>query len=222
MGYYITDLGLADTLAETWNGSDWAIQTTPNPSGNDSPILQAVSCSSITACTAVGNYVSNSALVALVERWDGSSWTIESTPAGDDDLYAVSCSSETTCTAVGDSYGYPSGLAPLAEAWNGTTWTVQETPDPISYFSSFYGVSCNSGSACTAVGDYDNASGIAETLAEAWNGTRWRIQTTVNVKGGTNSVLGAVSSTSAGVLIAVGSHLPRSGVASPLGETRRT
>ena len=146
VGYYITDLGLADTLAETWNGSDWAIQTTPNPSGNDSPILQAVSCSSITACTAVGNYVSNSALVALVERWDGSSWTIESTPAGDDDLYAVSCSSETTCTAVGDSYGYPSGLAPLAEAWNGTTWTVQETPDPISYFSSFYGVSCSSGS----------------------------------------------------------------------------
>jgi hypothetical protein len=219
VGYYLTDSDLSETLAEVWNGTVWAIQAMPNPSGNDSPVLQGVSCSSSAACTAVGNYTSDGALVALAERWDGTAWTIQSTPAGDDDLYGVSCSSATACTAVGDSYGYPSGIAPLVEAWNGKTWNIQQAVDPVSYFSSFYGVSCRSATLCTAVGGYDNSSGTAETLAESWNGTHWKIQITPNPRGRTNSVLSDVSDSSASALIAVGSDRNRAGVVLTLGET---
>lgn len=41
------------TLAEHWNGTAWAIQTTANPSG--SAVLNGVSCPSATVCTAVGS-----------------------------------------------------------------------------------------------------------------------------------------------------------------------
>jgi hypothetical protein len=42
-------------LSEHWNGSEWAVQTTPNPSGPDVQ-LEGVSCVSAAACTAVGLY----------------------------------------------------------------------------------------------------------------------------------------------------------------------
>jgi hypothetical protein len=41
----------------------------------------------------------------LAEQWNGSAWTIQSTPnptgSNQNELYAVSCASSTTCTAVG-------------------------------------------------------------------------------------------------------------------------
>ena len=48
--------GSGATLAERWNGSRWAVQTTPNPAagagvGN---VLSGVSCSSSRSCMAVG------------------------------------------------------------------------------------------------------------------------------------------------------------------------
>ena len=69
-------------MAEVWNGSSWAIQSTPNPSGAKNPVLNAVSCTSSTACTAAGDYtISAGVRVPLAEVWDGSGWSIQSTPA---------------------------------------------------------------------------------------------------------------------------------------------
>lgn len=42
-------------LAEAWNGSSWTVQPTPNPDGYAS--LAAISCTSASACTAVGSKV---------------------------------------------------------------------------------------------------------------------------------------------------------------------
>ncbi len=44
-------------LAEGWDGTKWAVQTTPNPTGasGDSD-LSGISCASATACMAVGAY----------------------------------------------------------------------------------------------------------------------------------------------------------------------
>ena len=42
------------TLAEVWDGSTWTVQSTPNPTGATSGSLYGVSCTSATACTAVG------------------------------------------------------------------------------------------------------------------------------------------------------------------------
>jgi len=67
--------------------------------------LLGVSCKSATSCTAVGYYVNDSTSVTLAERWNGTSWTIQSTPnpTGGSllQLNGVSCTSTVACTAVG-------------------------------------------------------------------------------------------------------------------------
>jgi hypothetical protein len=58
------------TLAEGWNGSTWAVQATPNPSGSATSNLNGVSCTSASACIAAG-YWNNSANFqrTLAERY---------------------------------------------------------------------------------------------------------------------------------------------------------
>ena len=92
------------TLAEAWDGMTWSVQTTANPVVT--PVLlqvslDAVSCASQTACTAIGGGPHDDPL--LVERWDGANWTVQSTPTTSDatTLDAISCPTPTACTAVG-------------------------------------------------------------------------------------------------------------------------
>ena len=94
--------------------------------------------------------------MTLAERWNGTSWTVQSTPnrsgAAESYLEGVSCTSAITCTAVGYERFPP---VTLAERWNGTSWTLQPTPDPIGGQSDsrrLEGVSCSSVTTCTAVG----------------------------------------------------------------------
>src|SRR5271155_297328 len=47
------------TLAEHWNGKHWRIQRTPSPAGAPSSFLYGVSCTSASACIAVGGYNNN-------------------------------------------------------------------------------------------------------------------------------------------------------------------
>jgi hypothetical protein len=98
-------------VAERWDGTSWSIQTTPSPTASG---LSGVSCTSTTACTAVGFTDYNNA--TLAEAWNGTSWSIQTTPnpagATSVGLNAVSCTSATTCTAVG------AGDAPFAERYS--------------------------------------------------------------------------------------------------------
>jgi hypothetical protein len=62
------------TLVEVWNGASWSIQSSPaNPAGHETSWLTAVSCTSATACTAVGasqpTYISTS-MAPLALRWE--------------------------------------------------------------------------------------------------------------------------------------------------------
>lgn len=70
VGDYVTSNGASKTLVERWNGTAWAVQSSPNPSS--ASYLNGVSCTSASACIAVGHYVSGSS-VTLAERWDGTS-----------------------------------------------------------------------------------------------------------------------------------------------------
>jgi hypothetical protein len=171
--------GPGGTLAEAWNGKVWAIEPTPNPTGSESGSLAGVSCASTTACAAVGM---NGPYGTLAEAWNGKTWTIEPTPNPSGGIFSqlagVSCTSAKTCTAVGGG-GHTS-----AEVWNGQTWAIKPTPNPTgSESGSLSGVSCTSVTACTAVGYYLNSSNTNLTLAEAWNGKTWTIETTPNPKG---------------------------------------
>jgi hypothetical protein len=59
------------TLAERWNGTGWAIQSTPNPPGATSSTLRGVACTSPSACVAVGGSYAASVSTTLVEVYTG-------------------------------------------------------------------------------------------------------------------------------------------------------
>ena len=143
----------------------------------------------------------------------GSTWKVEPTPnqrktsAGINEFSAVSCTSGRACTAVGShaaSLSSPSFT--LAERWNGANWRIQPTILPKgAEGSAFSGVSCASATACTAVGQaFEKAARRSVNLAEAWNGTSWRVQAIPTPKGSTDGILRAVSCTSSNACTAVG------------------
>jgi hypothetical protein len=57
---------------EKWNGTSWVIVTSPSPSGSFWSVLNGVSCSSRTACIAVGYSLDGSNNQSmLAEAWNG-------------------------------------------------------------------------------------------------------------------------------------------------------
>jgi len=209
VGHYVSGAGEDTPSAEVWNGMTWNDQTISNPTGSARSVLLGVSCTAANACEAVGRYfISSGAEVPFAEAWNGLTWSLQTTPnpsgSTQSVLVGVSCAAANACEAIGFSYTN-SGTVPLAEAWNGTAWTVQATPDPSGATGSYLsGVSCTAAIACEAVGYYYNGSGTLTTLAEAWNGSAWSIQTTPDPSGATESYLTGVSCTAAIACEAVG------------------
>ncbi len=195
------------TLIESWNGSAWSI--VPSPATGFSGSLSAVSCVSASFCTAAGFYTPSegSPVQTLVETWNGSSWSVVSSPNSGtgDELAGVSCVSASFCTAVGQAAG-----STLVESWNGSAWSIVSSPDNGTTSNSLDSVSCSSASSCAAVGSYQAASGVSLTLAESWDGTAWSIVTSPNPTAGNNGLLG-VSCLSASSCTAAGDSYTASG-----------
>jgi hypothetical protein len=170
-----------------------------------------VSCTSSSACTAVGFYGTATRVLALAERWNGTAWRIQAVARpGKVNLSAVSCSTAHACTAVGYYIG-TRRTVPVAEVWNGTAWHIQAAPLPHgSPGGALAAVSCIGPRRCTATGA--NFSPTGPTLAERWNGTRWRIQPTPYPADSSSSqqevVLNAVSCASATSCTASGEYAP--------------
>ncbi len=199
--------GTATTLAEHWNGSSWSLLRTPNPVGATKSTLNGVSCASRVVCTAVGWSGTDSVAGGLAERWNGHSWSVQTTPNPTPegrtlaDLLSVSCASATSCLAVGYYYIYGVAGWAFAERWDGVSWSVQAIPKPAGARDSVLAsVSCTSATACIAVGNYETSSAFVG-LAVRWNGAQWSIQATANPTG---AIFSGVSCTSVTACTAVG------------------
>jgi len=201
------------TLAERWNGIRWAVMPTPKVPGAITgylaqSTLSTVSCTSVSACTAVGYYrapnSSSGYFAGLAERWNGTKWAVQPLPTSAEfsPLTGVSCMSATSCTAVGIYFTTTVPYRVLAERWNGTRWAVEPAPNPAGSVT-MGGVSCTSATACILVGSYESGDNQF-TLAERWNGTSWAIQPTPNPAGSLQSYLTGVSCASATSCTAVG------------------
>jgi len=178
VGEYRTSGGDQFTLSESWNGSTWTLQTTPNPAGTTTDDLNWVSCPIATDCEAVGS-ASPGGNGTLVEGWNGTSWTIQtvSLPAGGSDGYlaGVDCVSATACTAVGD-YFNGSHQVPLGEGLTGTTWSALTMGVPPGVRASgLAGVSCLSATNCIAVGFADYKTSGLQPVGEHGTAGVWRV-----------------------------------------------
>lgn len=148
-----------------WNGTKWSIMRSANVSGRNMNALSDISCTAPDFCMAVGTAASTSnpsAEQPLVERWDGTSWKLLPSPVT---LRQVSCTKKKFCMAV---------ALPNVARWDGVKWTIVPTAR-VAAGQVFRVVSCLTGEACFAAGDYSNKNGYTNQVAERWNGTRWLV-----------------------------------------------
>lgn len=173
VGYTYTGTAF-QTLTEHWNGSEWAVVASPNSSELELNVLYDVECLSSTSCWAVGYSSTGTAARSLIERWDGTSWTIvpSSSVSTLDFLWDVDCLSPSSCWAAGYTYSGPTGAAQtLLHHWDGSTWAIVASANTGNdRGNSLAAVSCTSASSCWAVG---GAAGA--TLIERWDGASWSI-----------------------------------------------
>jgi erythromycin esterase-like protein len=194
------------TLIEHWNGSAWSIVPSPSPGVNGNS-LNAVVAVSANDVWAVG-YQYNSSYIqqTLIEQWNGSAWSVVSSPSPGpsiNDLMGITALSATNVLAVGYHDGNNT-VQTLIEQWNGTQWSVVTSPNAVSG-SFLYGVSAASANNVWAVGTYGQTFGIYYTLIEHWNGKTWSIVTSPN-PGSVGSMLNGVVDLSGSNAWAVGSY----------------
>jgi hypothetical protein len=203
-------------LVERWNGAAWSVDPVPTPAGRGlSSRFSSVSCTSPTACTAVGESIARSSkrpTTPLIERCNGTTWSIQHAASGT--FAGVSCTSSHDRTAVGDVANRT-----LAEAWNGRRCSLEPDPHPRAFggadgVNQLSGVSRTSPDACMAVGysSWGTVNPARITLAARWNGSRWAIQPSANPLD--LDEFKSVWSASRSSCVAVGDYSNRAGTAS--------
>ena len=205
VGYsYISGSGpLSNTLIEHWNGLHWHIVASPNPGagGNNLRGVVAISPNNIWA---VGEFQDSSdTFQTLIEHWNGSSWSVVSSPnigTGGSELSSVTAVASNDIWAVG--FG---ATVTLTEHWNGTQWSIISSPNAGTSSSALNGVTAIASNNVWAVGDYITSSDTYQTLIEQWNGTSWSVVASPDSGTSFNQLL-AVSAASANTIWAVGTY----------------
>lgn len=194
-------------LAERWNGREWVVQALAAPARGTAR-LNGVSCSSSTSCTAVGAASEGGGTEVLVESWNGTAWSVQTTPRIQGVLEDVSCTSASACTAVGYRFAEEGRLLTLALRWDGREWTAQTTPNSAFPHNFLLDVSCGTSSSCVAVGEWETGSG-ARSLTAVWNGTSWTAKEVPAPVGAEHNALFGVSCTSERACTSVGDYRTR-------------
>ena len=168
--------------------SGWNIVASPSSGPTADDIVLGSSCANSLSCWAVGvtidNISSNSTFSPFVEHWNGTSWSLTSTPpipaAAGGGLFSVTCINGPDCWAVGAVLGVAGDGSPtgsLTEHWDGTSWSIVPSPTPAGVVGVLLqGVSCTSTANCWAVGFGTDQNGQnVNSVTEHWNGTSWSL-----------------------------------------------
>jgi hypothetical protein len=122
------------TLVEHWNGTNWRTVPAPDP-GNYANGLMSISGTSSNDLWAVGFQISQQGTSdvgsSLIEHWDGSAWSVSSSPPADVQLLSVVALTPNNAWAAGYS-GQP-GNQEVLEHWDGTQWTKIAGPSGNNY-----------------------------------------------------------------------------------------
>jgi hypothetical protein len=188
--------------------SAWVVVPAPNTSTAEQNVLNGVACVSNSQCWAVGTYFNGSLGLGqtLIEEWNGTSWSITSSPnvpGMSQELRSVACESDTECWAVGSVHSSPPTT--LIERWNGTSWSIVTSPG-LAEGAALFDVTCASTSMCVAVGQHFDSNDLrGHPLIEQWDGVSWSI-VRPPTPGGNEGVLTGVSCRSRSRCWAVGQY----------------
>jgi photosystem II stability/assembly factor-like uncharacterized protein len=183
-------------VVERWDGASWSLGEAVQR--EDYTVFQAIACPTAADCFAVGSSqldIGGHGPQSLVERWNGSTWSIVPSPnpgLSGSSLRAIACPDEDHCIAVGSS-----DSSALVETWNGSKWSAAIVASGARR-PQLDGVACATASDCVAVGQAG-----ASTLTMHWDGTKWSRTRTPDPGG--SAVLGAVACSTVDFCTAVGS-----------------
>ena len=212
VGGFSNKSGSGRVMTDYWDGSTWKLIVPPRPRTMEDPRLAAVSCTSPTSCTGVGQYTFDlgfgTLIAPLILRWNGTQWRFEQSGrlgnAQDTMLNAVDCPSQNLCVTVGSQRTAGATYRTIAEIRHGDAWRVTPTTDPRhTPDADLVALDCWSATACVAVG-YSIAQGAPVPLVEWWDGTRWTLGSAPTVPGADGSALSGVSCAAADACVATG------------------
>jgi len=110
--------GKPTSLAESWNGTTWTIQSLQLPTGTVQSRLAGVSCTPLGSCAASGSYqLSTGTALPLAEVLSGTQWLSWASPSPSSEggqLLDISCANRDACAAVGN-YTSASAQSSVAE-----------------------------------------------------------------------------------------------------------
>jgi hypothetical protein len=162
----------------------WTVVPTPNASSGDNLLtgVEVVNAGDAWAVGRADHSPQEPFVRPLAMRWNGSAWSIASTPALGGRFSAVDGSAGNNVLAVGArDVSLGGGTATehtLAARWNGSAWgTVPSPVPPGAVRSNLAGVKTFTTSAdAWAVGGYATAGAPSErTLIQRWTGASWSI-----------------------------------------------
>ena len=166
-------------------GTSWSVASTPNPGGSNQcgngNVLFDVAASSATNVWAVGYYYSCSLLKPLAMKWNGSQWTVYSTPipgtSGNNILNGVAVTSTGDWWAGGYYEANNGAPTPLIMRSRGTSWAqVTGATVPGATSNVLNTVAVAGPNDIWAAGTYyDPPTGLTETMVQHWNGSTWSI-----------------------------------------------
>ena len=199
---------MQETLVEHWNGQAWSIISSPNfaPSGNTLAAISVVTANDIWAVGTTTSTSSTSGYQPLIEHWNGTQWSISSSPAISGRLFSVAAVGPTDAWAVGDNI-LPNSTDSLTEHWNGTQWSIVSSPNPgiaANILNAVVKITANN---IWAAGDYTNSIGPSAAfnpLIEHWNGSSWSVVT--SPLQGTSDLLNGITAVSSSNIWAVGDY----------------
>jgi hypothetical protein len=140
---------------------------------------------------AVGYYADGATSRTLIEHWDGSTWSLATSPnvgTGSNYLEGVEAVSANDVWAVG-FYLNGATRQTLILRWNGSAWSVVSSPNSGSNDNFLYNVEVVTASDAWAVGYYYYGS-INQTLILRWNGSTWSVVPSPNIGTNTNGLQG--------------------------------
>jgi hypothetical protein len=186
-----SDIWAVGQTAIHYDGTKWTAFATPMIAGDNTSYLAGVADISPTEAWAAGiTGVGTGNVQQVIERWDGTEWSVFSGPtfnSGDQpEIFGMTAVNSNDIWTVGTILESNQLLKALFEHWDGTAWTAE-----IDTFHGFFrGVSADAANDIWAVG-YSGLNFV--TFSEHYDGTSWTLVRTPDVGTGPNMLNGVVA-----------------------------
>jgi len=193
--------------------TSWIVVQSPNLGTTN--FLYGVAAISPSNVWAVGYSDNGSTQLTLTEHWNGTNWSIVSSPSpgtqtrcgtgySGNVLEGVTAIASNNVWAVGHICGWQGRT--LVEHWDGIHWTVVPSSNVAGAdMSTLVSVAAVSANDVWAVGNFQVGGQYQwNTLVEHWNGTKWNIVNSPNGSGKDKNFLNAIAVVSPTNLWAVG------------------